>query len=502
MRYVLNKDDKSIKDRILEINHLKEEELDISNFVVDKDLDIICKFSEFLKAYKDLHFFIVGDYDCDGICATTIIKKLLDDLNIKNNYYIPSRSKEGYGINDNIVNTAIENHFDVIIMVDNGAVANSQIELAKNNNIKTIVIDHHEYIDEPKADLFIHPNLFSSKYEDMCAAGLCALLSNCIRDDNLSICLGGLATLADMVKVFNYNRYLIIKMMEILRNNSIHPIKYLLQSNELSYTSLQFNVIPKINAISRLDNILNVNFMPRYLLSNEKEALSNVLKIEDVNNKRKQLSKQMYESIISRIDKSKSFIVVRSNDFYEGLCGLLANRLLNEFNKPVLVLSQKDKELKGSGRSPIGFNIYEFLKPCEKLCTSFGGHQNALGLSLDLNNYDLLIDYIYNQEIMFDEENIDVLVIDIDKTDFNLLKEIEELGPYGTGFKSPIFAIKNNNYKKIMVASKYPKYMINEKIDAICFKQKYVDDFNYMIGTLNIDSYHKNKLSFIIEDFI
>lgn len=502
MKYVLNNDNKSIKDRILEINHLSEEDLNVSNFIVNKDLDIICKFRNFLQNNKDLHFFIVGDYDCDGICATTIIKKLLDDLNIKNNYYIPSRSKEGYGINNNIVNTAIENHFDVIVMVDNGVVANTQIELANSNGIKTVVIDHHEYAQMPNSDLFIHPNLFPQKYEDMCAAGLCALLSNSIREDDLTICLGGIATLADMVKVLNYNRYLIIRMMDIIREKNVYSIKYLLQSNDLSYTSLQFNVIPKINAISRLDSILNVNFMPRYFLSSESEALSNVLKIEDVNNKRKQLSKQMYESIISSIDLSNSFIVVKSSEFIEGLCGLLANRLLSEFNKPVLVLSEKNNELKGSGRSPSGFNIYDYLKPCEELFTTFGGHQNALGLSLDLKNYNSLINYIDNHEVLLSEENVDVLLLEENEITFDLLSEIEELGPYGTGFNMPLLAIRNNNYKNIIIAGRYPKYLINEKLDAICFKQTKVKNFEFMIGSLNIDSYHKNKLSFIIDDFI
>ncbi|MEE3409201.1 MAG: DHH family phosphoesterase, partial [Erysipelotrichaceae bacterium] len=206
MKYVFYENGISLKDTICQINGVELSSLDVSDFKVD-DLKILNDFKDHLLSLKDKRFFIVGDYDCDGICATAIMKRLFDDLNIASNYYIPSRAKEGYGLNMRIVDTAADHGFDVLLCVDNGIIANEQLRHARERGLHTLVIDHHEYQDDPDCDAFLHPNLFDEKYADMCAAGLCALLSSSIREDDLTLVYGGLATLAVMVQVLGYNRY-------------------------------------------------------------------------------------------------------------------------------------------------------------------------------------------------------------------------------------------------------------------------------------------------------
>lgn len=505
MKYIFNEDlNKTVEERILELNKISKEDLDVSDFKIDKDIEVINRFKDKLLSNKDKRFFIVGDYDCDGICATAIIKKLLDDEGIKCNYYIPSRSKEGYGLNDNIVNTAYNNHFDCLFCVDNGIIAKEQLSLAKSLGLKVFIIDHHEYQEEPDCESFLHPNLFTEKYSDMCAAGLCALFASYFKDDDLINVLGGIASLADMVSMLNYNRYLVKQMVSILNSSEIKPIKLLLGENNVDSTNIQFNVIPKINAVSRLDDLMNVNYVVKYLLSNDNECFDYFNKIETINTARKDYSKQMYELATKLIDNSKNIIVIKSDEFKEGLCGLIANRILDNYKKPVIVFAQVGDTLKGSGRSMPGANIYEYLKKAESLFDNFGGHELAVGLQISETNYDKFMQYINDNSLEYEQQYKDVLVINTEDINNQLLGTINNLQPYGTNFVLPLFALKNPKYiSKYLVANRYPKYDINDYLSAISFNTNLVNsEFEYMVGNIKKDNYYKDKISFVIEDLV
>lgn len=505
MKYVFNEDNNtSITDRILQINNVTKEDLDISRFHINYQLDVLNEFKDKLLSYKDRKFFIVGDYDCDGICATAIIKKLFDDIGIDSNYYIPSRTKEGYGINENIIDTAKQNGFDCLLCLDNGIAANSKLKYAYDLGIKVFIIDHHEYQDEPMCEAYLHPSAFEKQYFDMCAGGLCALLSNSFRYDELTTALGGLATLADMVTIFNYNRYLVSQMLEIVKKGNIVPINLLLGKNDITYKNISFNVVPKINAVSRLDDLMNVNYVVKFLLADEKNAIPYFDKIEHINKARKEYSQQMFSLACRLVDESKNIIVIKHDDFKEGLCGLVANRLLETYGKPVIVLSQEDGLLKGSGRSVPGFNMYEYLKNIEGLFDTFGGHELAVGLSIKEEKFEELIEYINHNEVKYNEKYTNVITIDPNEVSFNMLSEIDSLMPFGSGFVEPLFAFKKPNYiSRYIVAYKYPKFDINEKLSAISFNPKFINtEFEYMIGHLNKDNYYDDRLSFLIEDLV
>ncbi len=502
MNYLMNREKLSYTERVSQINNIDPEKLDVSGFTVDKDIEILNEFTKKLLSFRDKRFFIVGDYDCDGICATAIMKKLFDDNGIACNYYIPSRFKEGYGINNNIVDIAHNNGFDVILMVDNGAVAYEQINYASSLGLKTFVIDHHEYDTIPDCTGFIHPNLFDEKYSDMCAAGLCCLLSNNVREDDITTILGGLATLADMVTVLNYNRYLMKKSLELIKTVKYLPLSYLLGKNDLSFQSLQFNVIPKINAVSRLDEIMNVNYVVRYLLCNDESCIDYYSKIELINKKRKELTSYQSDLAKNMVDDSESVVVIASDKFKEGLCGLIANKLMYDINKPVIVLSITDGIAKGSGRSPVGVNIYDYLTDVSEIFETLGGHANAVGLSIKAEKLKELHNYINNHSVDVPETSKDVLVYDQKDIDMNLYYEYESLSPYGTGFVEPLFAIEKPEIEKMFVISgKYPKYVLGKNLTAISFDQSKINaSFSTLIGRIQKDSYHKNALSILIED--
>ena len=503
MSYMIDTDTLSVKQRICNINNIDEKILDVSNFKADYDLEILSEFRKQLLSDKDKRFFIVGDYDCDGICATVIIKKLFEDLGIESNYYIPSRSKQGYGLNNEIVKTAYDNGFKALICVDNGVVAYQQMEYARSLGLKTYVIDHHEYEKQIDVDGFLHPDLFPAEYSDMCAAGLSCLLSNSFREDDLTSVYGGLATLADMVSVLGYNRYLIKQMIEILNTKQILPIMYLLAGNEISYDSLSYNVIPKINAVSRLEEMMNVNYVVRYLLDNSPECMKYLNKIEEINRTRKDLTVQMSALAERLCDGSESIIIVRSEVFKEGLCGLIANRLLGIYGKPVIILAQKDGELKGSGRAPAGFDLFGYLSETKDLFTAYGGHAQAVGLSMNEESFEKLVEYIKNHDFEFENSDKDALFIKQEDLNEDVIRQIEELEPYGTGFRQPLLCTDGNYQKRFIIKGRYPKFVLNDRLEAISFNTAFINsEFTKMIGHLKRDSYHKGKLSFVIEDLI
>jgi len=168
------------------------------------------------------------------------------------------------------------------------------------------------------------------------------------------------------------------------------------------------------------------------------------------------------------------------------------------------VLSESDEELKGSGRAPKGADLYAYLHDISEVFTSFGGHQQAVGLSLLKKDYDVLINYVEENSFVYAENEKDVLLLDQDDLDFELLEQLEKLKPFGTDFIEPSLGIKDVRYtKKFKIKGLYPKFSLSDKLEAICFDPLKADvKFDTMIGHLKKDEYHSCRLSFLIEDLI
>lgn len=491
----------NILDNIYLINNVTKSDLEIDRFNHIEYDKVLLDFKDKLLSIKDKHVLIVGDYDCDGICATTIIKRLLQHLNVENSYYIPSRIEDGYGLNEKIVNLAYRHHLDVIITVDNGVSATKALQLAKELNIKVLIIDHHEYSEIPDCYGFIHPNLLSKDFNKLSAGGLCYLLSRLFYDDNYSLVLGGLSILSDMVGVLNYNRYLLKKMLDILQTKDIYQIS-LLNGNNIDYDSLSFNVIPKINAVSRMG--YNANILVKYFLAGKNECVRLLDSINKINEYRKnetRLESQMALSMLNRDDK---LALIVSSEFKEGICGLIANKIALNYDVPCIVFSKKDGVLKGSGRSKENFNIYDYLLEAKDLFTSFGGHGQACGLSLNEEQFDKLKSYIDRHELNYIDYQKDVISVNQDDINYKLYQEIEALKPFGVDFKEPLIHIEKLRYKsKFLIKNKYPKFTIDTKLSAISFNEfDSYKIFNDAYVYIRKDEYHQGALSLLIEELL
>lgn len=494
---------KDILDYIYSINNINESDLDTSRFIsLKKDSQFIIEFKERIIALRDSRFLIVGDYDCDGISATTIIKRLFDYLNIESSYYIPSRIDEGYGLSEKIVAIAHKHHYDVIITVDNGVAAKDAIKYANELGLKVLVLDHHEYENKPDCYGFLHPNLLEDDFKNLSAGGLAYLLSTYFYEDELSMVLGGLSVLGDMVGVLNYNRFLLKEMLNILNRGSIYQLNLLNGSSKYDYDSLSYNCIPKINAVSRMG--YNANVLVKFFLSSLEDCEKMVASINSINDFRKSETNKESDIALSMFNKDDRIAIIVSSEFKEGICGLIANKLCMNYNVPCIVFSKKDNVLKGSGRSPKNVNIFEYLSSAKKLFETFGGHGQACGLSLNADKLDDLLEYINNNELVYEDIKKDVLDIDIEEVNIDLLSQIENLKPFGVDLKEPLIRIKDFKYKsKFLIKNKYPKFSVNSTISAISFNElDSYKQFNDLIAYVKKDGYHANCISLLIEDLL
>ena len=491
----------NLLDNIYLINNITKSDLEIDRFDNINYHQSLFDFKDKLLSIKDKHVLIVGDYDCDGICATTITKRLLEHLGINNSYYIPSRIDEGYGLSEKIVSIAHKHHYDVIITVDNGVSATSSISLANSLGIKVMIIDHHEYIDMPDCYGFIHPNLLDKDFNKLSAGALCYLLSTLFYEDDYSLVLGGLSILSDMVGVLNYNRYLLKKMMNILNTSDMYQIK-LLNGASIDYDSLSFNAIPKINAVSRMG--YNANILVKYFLSDKDECIKLLDSINKINDYRKNETKSECDLALSMLNRKDKLALIVSSEFKEGICGLIANRISLNYDVPCIVFSKKDGLLKGSGRSRENFNIYEYLLDTKELFTSFGGHGQACGVCLDESKLDDLKAYINTHKLNMLDYHKDVISVDQSDIDLDLFEKIDSLKPFGIDFKEPLIHIKDFEYKsKFLIKNKYPKFTVDNKLTAISFNEyDSYRQFNDIYAYIRKDDYHQGALSLLIDDVL
>lgn len=458
---------------------------------------------------RNAKVLIVSDYDCDGVTSLTIMVRLFARLGLKVNYYIPSRIKEGYGLSVRIVEMAHKNGFDTILTLDNGIVAFDALAKAKEYGMEVNIVDHHEYQNLPDVNAIVHPNLLDDYYEGLCTGGLTYLISKQYYEDDYSAILAMVATLADVCKVFKGNRMLLKNGLERLNDYEGQPlpIHYLLKKQKsYTFSDISFQLVPKINAISRMDHLTNINMFAKFMLDTEHANLDTVEQINKINDIRKQLSRDLAEQAASDVDPNQNIIVVYDDEFVEGLCGLIATNLVRRFDKPCLVLTKGENDIiKGSGRSIDGFDLYGNLTNLKDLFTSFGGHQKAVGLSLNAKDFDEFKERLSKIKVEVVKKKKPCLLVqyaELNNDNFGFLNQLE---PYGEGFEEPLFCIVRPVIKsKFLIKNLYPKFTFDNGCEAISFdKSTYVDQAEAMIGHLSFNNFnHKVKLNLNLENVV
>ncbi|MEG0958570.1 MAG: DHH family phosphoesterase [Erysipelotrichaceae bacterium] len=465
---------------------------------------------------KQEQILVCGDYDADGICATSIIVKALKQYGLTCGYYIPNRFKEGYGLNEQTVHLAKEKGYKILLTVDNGVKSLKAASLCKSLGMGLIISDHHSYDEIPPCDYFLHPTLMQPLFQSMSGAGVALLLSRAlIGEDKLSIILAGIATIGDVMPLWDENRSIVRLAIEYLKEGYALPIQKLVKHDaEWNETLIAFQVVPKLNATGRLSDIANANMTVRYLLSeNESEIMKCSKQINDLNELRKIKSEEMNRKAYTMVKEEYPFQVIYDADFHEGLLGIVAGKLSENLNRPVMVLTRKDKQLKGSIRARGDLDLTSFFEPCIDLFDAYGGHKSAAGISIDLDNFKTMRSYInetMKQITIHDDLILDYIPLTVSELNIQNIASLSMLSPFGQGFSQPLFSIKASDdmVLKSMSQGKHLKWS-NDMIDLLYFNQgqqlnklKMKQDFCF-IGTLSLNQFaNRIHINMIVQDLI
>ncbi len=454
---------------------------------------------------KNEKVFIAGDYDCDGIMATTIMKETLDNLKIENGFYIPNRFKEGYGLSNNTVLQAIEKGYTLIITVDNGVMAKGAIEACNEAGIDILIIDHHTIQEQLNWTCLLHSDVMEPEFAMLCGAGLALQVSmSLIGNNKKHLILAMIATLGDMVPVFNENRTIIQLGIKALNEVRLPQLEMLLDQPVKIWTEkeLAYQIIPKINAVGRLADIANVNNVVRYfLLSNPENLLQVAGQIKQINNKRKALSESMIE-VAKKKQVYDSFRFIVDDQFHEGLVGLVANRLVQEEDIPVAVFTLKDNVYKGSVRSGSKVNLIDFFDEFKHDFITFGGHQKAAALSIEKEKFPYFKDQVITKmdKSVFVADNSYAIPIESNELRYEFVQEIDKLFPFGTGFETPIFEVKHFEIiSSQLMKEKFPKWKCRNsefEFEAISFnltKQDLEFPIKSFVATLELNEFMGKK---------
>lgn len=488
-----------------------------------------------LAMEKNEKILIYGDYDADGNTATAILMLLFRYINYENvEYLIPNRIIDGYGISMNKIDEIKSKNINLVITVDCGIKNIKEIEALKNLGIDVVLTDHHEQGEEiPDAFAVINPKVKKEKYpfKDLAGAGVSFKLASAIlkktkiKLDEVKflelMMLAAIGTIADIMPLVDENRAIIklaIKKYneytEKKKSEITFGIKNLIDTGKkLNEQEIAFYVVPKINASGRMGEEIAIEYI---LEKDSEKEIESFNKLHALNEKRKDITNQQTEEIISLIEneikkkKNKPEIIFAGKEnLHEGIIGIIASKISEKYKCPAIIYtnkSQSDTEMVASSRcTNQDVNLYNILDDIKDDFVAFGGHDFAAGFSFETKNEKKLKEKFEKMTIEKIEKSIKYNnTLNLKETNLNLAKEMEALRPYGNGNEEPIFLFKNLNIKQI---NSYPKvtrivFQKNEKgqrfpeeIVGISFDTKEnlgVDQGKTVnvLGNLSINSYN------------
>ncbi len=410
---------------------------------------------------KKHKILVIGDYDVDGCISTSIFAYFLRKNKASYNYYIPDRFKDGYGVSLKLIKELIKKENPkLVVMLDCGSTSNDSINYLNQNNIESLIIDHHN-INEPypKSNALINPKKECNykNFDYLCAASLTYFfLDYYIRKLNLSISIKYyeiyvlMASICDVMPLRNFNRYFAIKTLHKFDFNKDPILKnffsILKLKRKLTVDDLAYYIGPIINSAGR---IANANIVVELLTSSDNKIQQKIIKnLYQLNEKRKKIEEEFLKKInLDNLVRDKGVIFISNKYISEGIVGIIASRIKDYTNRPCIILSKKGQILKGSARSTFNFNIGEYISQAlqKKILLSGGGHNLAAGVILNQNKLELFKEYlnnIYNNKV---RSNLNFYIAKISSNSLNhkLFNEISKLAPFGHKNNNPLFLIDN-----------------------------------------------------------
>ena len=437
---------------------------------MDRAVDIL---KEKIEEGKKIR--VIGDYDIDGVNATYILQQGLAGLGADVDTDIPDRIKDGYGLNQMLIDRALEDDVDTIITCDNGIAAMNEIAYGKENGMTIVVTDHHEvpYLEEngekkyllPPADAVVDPHRADCEYpfKGLCGAAVAYKLVEVLyrvsgkseqEVEHLQESLMenvAIATIGDVMDLVGENRVFVKKGLELLkttRNEGLHALMQCtgVDTANLNTYHIGFVIGPCINAGGRLDTAKRA--LELLNASNRREAVTLAADLKELNDSRKEMTEEGVEEAVRQIESSSwkddQVLVVYLPECHESIAGIIAGRIKERYYRPTFVLTKGETGVKGSGRSIEAYDMFAEMSRCRELFTKFGGHKLAAGLSLEEENVEVFRKRI-NELADLTEEDLQMKVSIDMRLPFpyineELIHELKILEPFGKGNGKPLFA--------------------------------------------------------------
>jgi len=418
---------------------------------------------------------VLGDYDVDGVCSTTILVGLLRRLGLDPAYIVPRRADEGYGLTQTSIERALEaGRPDLFIALDCGTNSSAEVALLRARGVDVIIVDHHRSTEPPATEAIlinphVHPTADDADWRFLCTVGLVFKLAHGLlkklRAENHPVALTvvlkeyldlvAMGTIADLVPLHGENRIFARHGLRMLAETRRPGLLALMQVSGLKGeqglvpTDISFRLGPRINASGRLaDAALSVDL----LLSDDPAFCERAArKLEDLNRERQDIERQITERAERYVEenfKAASGLVLFDEDWHPGVVGIVAGRISRKYNRPAIVLGNEGELAKGSGRGITGCNLVEILGACSGCLESWGGHPMAVGISLNkrrLEEFRAMFDgVIRNSSNRGDAEPGLELSGWLEATAVNerLMGELEQLHPFGMGHPEPVFGVR------------------------------------------------------------
>jgi len=426
---------------------------------------------------------LVGDYDVDGVTSTAIMVSFFASLGVEINYIIPNRFEHGYGLSPII----LEQIYDgVVVTVDNGISAVESANICKERGLDLIITDHHTVGDIlPDAYAIVNPkqNDCPFPFKDICGAQIAWYLCANIKKElnfkyNLMelfdlLCL---AIVADIMPMVSLNKTMVkagIKLLETSERPAIVALRKRFELKSITEEDIGFKIAPLINCAGRMSD---PSVALEFLLSfDELEANMQLDYLIELNESRKEDQLKMFNEAKIQVDANDEVVVVSSEDWNEGIVGIVASKLCEKYKKPAIVFSINGENSKASCRSTSNVNLYELIKTCSLVLNGFGGHKQAAGLSIQtkrIEEFKKLINQnmITVPKLAEDRSTYSIGKINIQNVDERVYSLIESFRPYGITNPYPIFrfsGLEVFNVSKMGKNKEYQKLVVGDGINII-----------------------------------
>lgn len=423
---------------------------------------------------------IVGDYDIDGVCSTYILLKGLGRLGARVDYEIPDRVKDGYGINESIIEQAAADGVELIVTCDNGISAYTQIERARELGMAVVVTDHHDVpLDEgkekiPPADAVVNPKQEDCGYPfpEICGGMVAWKVVQALYEAagvpegewRELLIFAAVATVGDVMKLKDENRIVVKLGLADFKTTDNRGLLKLVEKNGLDRADIKayhigFIIGPCLNAGGRLQT---AKLALRLLLAEDEDEADRLAQtLTELNAERKDMTLKGTKEACRIVDEQYSrdkVLVVFLPDCHESLAGIIAGRLRETYCKPSIVLTRGEECVKGSGRSIESYHMFLALTEVKELLLKFGGHPMAAGLSLEERNVEEFRRRLNEQAQLTEEDFIPKVWIDvpmpIQYVSEPLIHQLDLLEPFGQGNEKPLFAEKGLMIRSFRVMGK------------------------------------------------